>query len=97
MSESTIQPTDQRAGHGCTAGADHDREIPEIDLLTPITFRGVTLRNRIVMSPMCQYSAIEGIANDWHLVHLGSRRSWRSITGDRRGDRRDPRWADFAG
>ena len=35
--------------------------------------RGVTLRNRIVMSPMCQYSAIEGMANDWHLVHLGSR------------------------
>jgi 2,4-dienoyl-CoA reductase-like NADH-dependent reductase (Old Yellow Enzyme family) len=35
--------------------------------------RGVTFRNRIVMSPMCQYSAEEGMANDWHLVHLGSR------------------------
>src|SRR5262249_6176050 len=34
---------------------------------------GVTFRNRIVMSPMCQYSADEGLANDWHLVHIGSR------------------------
>jgi 2,4-dienoyl-CoA reductase-like NADH-dependent reductase (Old Yellow Enzyme family) len=52
---------------------DHDREVPEIDLLSPLTIRGVTLRNRIVMSPMCQYSADDGLANDWHLVHLGSR------------------------
>jgi 2,4-dienoyl-CoA reductase-like NADH-dependent reductase (Old Yellow Enzyme family) len=73
MSDSTTKSTDQRAGHGCPAGADHDREIPEIDLLTPAIFRGVTLRNRIAMSPMCQYSAVEGMANDWHLVHLGSR------------------------
>jgi len=43
------------------------------DLFTPLTIRGVTLRNRIVMSPMCQYSSAEGLANDWHLVHLGSR------------------------
>lgn len=35
--------------------------------------RGVTLRNRIVLSPMCQYSSDDGFANDWHLVHLGSR------------------------
>jgi 2,4-dienoyl-CoA reductase-like NADH-dependent reductase (Old Yellow Enzyme family) len=42
-------------------------------LLSPLTVRGVTLRHRIVMSPMCQYSAEEGLANDWHLVHLGSR------------------------
>src|SRR5438128_1118323 len=59
--------------HGCPAGADHDREVPEFDLLSPLTIRGVTLRNRIVMSPMCQYSADDGLANDWHLVHLGSR------------------------
>src|SRR5436190_16363124 len=58
---------------GCPSGADHDREVPEIDLLSPLTIRGVTLRNRIVMSPMCQYSADDGLANDWHLVHLGSR------------------------
>jgi 2,4-dienoyl-CoA reductase-like NADH-dependent reductase (Old Yellow Enzyme family) len=42
-------------------------------LLSPLAIRGVTLRNRIVMSPMCQYSAEEGLASDWHLVHLGSR------------------------
>jgi 2,4-dienoyl-CoA reductase-like NADH-dependent reductase (Old Yellow Enzyme family) len=42
-------------------------------LLSPWTIRGVNFRNRIAMSPMCQYSAREGLANDWHLVHLGSR------------------------
>ncbi|MCG0238560.1 MAG: NADPH dehydrogenase NamA [Firmicutes bacterium] len=43
-------------------------------LFEPITFRGVTLRNRIVMSPMCQYSAgPDGRATDWHLVHYGAR------------------------
>ncbi len=40
-------------------------------LFTPMTMRGVTSRNRIVISPMCQYSATDGVANDWHLVHLG--------------------------
>src|ERR1700761_9278359 len=61
------------AAHGCPAGTDHDREVPEIDLLSPLTIRGVTLRNRIVMAPMCQYIAKDGFADDWHLVHLGSR------------------------
>lgn len=41
--------------------------------LQPFTLRGVTLPNRIVVSPMCQYSAAEGVPTDWHLVHLGSR------------------------
>ncbi len=59
--------------HGTLADADHDREVPEVDLLSPLTMRGITLRNRIVMSPMCQYSAQDGLADDWHLVHLGSR------------------------
>jgi len=36
-------------------------------------FGDVTLRNRIVVSPMCEYSAVDGLPNDWHLVHLGSR------------------------
>lgn len=40
-------------------------------LFTPLTLRDVTLRNRTVVSPMCQYSAHDGLANDWHLVHLG--------------------------
>jgi 2,4-dienoyl-CoA reductase-like NADH-dependent reductase (Old Yellow Enzyme family) len=61
--------------HGCQSGTDHDREVPEIDLLSPLTIRGVTFRNRIVMSPMCQYVAKDGFADDWHLVHLGSRAS----------------------
>src|SRR4051812_48611412 len=73
MNESNTKPGNQPATHGCLSGADHDREVPGVDLLAPATFRGVTLRNRIVMSPMCQYSAVEGLANDWHLVHLGSR------------------------
>lgn len=42
-------------------------------LLSPLTIRGLTLRNRVVVSPMCQYSSIDGFATDWHLVHLGSR------------------------
>ena len=58
---------------GCRAGTDHDRGVAEIDLLSPLSIREVTFRNRIAMSPMCQYSAEEGMANDWHLVHLGSR------------------------
>ncbi|XXX80946.1 NADH:flavin oxidoreductase/NADH oxidase [Sorangium sp. So ce134] len=59
--------------HGSATDAVHDFDLPEIDLLSPIEIRGVTLRSRVVMSPMCQYSAREGLANDWHLVHLGSR------------------------
>lgn len=42
-------------------------------LFSPLPLRGVTLPNRIAVSPMCEYSAVDGFANDWHLVHLGSR------------------------
>jgi 2,4-dienoyl-CoA reductase-like NADH-dependent reductase (Old Yellow Enzyme family) len=42
-------------------------------LFTPLYLRGVTLRNRVMVSPMCEYSSVDGFANDWHLVHLGSR------------------------
>ena len=42
-------------------------------LLEPYTLRQLTLLNRIAVSPMCQYSSVDGLANDWHLVHLGSR------------------------
>jgi 2,4-dienoyl-CoA reductase-like NADH-dependent reductase (Old Yellow Enzyme family) len=42
-------------------------------LFTPLVQRGVTLRNRIVVAPMCQYSCTDGLPNEWHLVHLGSR------------------------
>lgn len=42
-------------------------------LFSPLKLKGVNLRNRIVISPMCQYSSVDGFATDWHLVHLGSR------------------------
>src|SRR5438094_4077423 len=42
-------------------------------LFEPLTLRSVTLSNRIIVSPMCQYSSVDGFANDWHFVHLGSR------------------------
>ena len=42
-------------------------------LFTPLTIGDITFRNRILVSPMCQYSSVDGFANDWHLVHLGSR------------------------
>lgn len=42
-------------------------------LFSPLTIREITFRNRIAISPMCQYSAVNGYANNWHLVHLGSR------------------------
>jgi 2,4-dienoyl-CoA reductase-like NADH-dependent reductase (Old Yellow Enzyme family) len=41
-------------------------------LFTPISLRGLALENRIMISPMCQYSARDGCASDWHLIHLGS-------------------------
>jgi 2,4-dienoyl-CoA reductase-like NADH-dependent reductase (Old Yellow Enzyme family) len=42
-------------------------------LFSPFTLKSITFRNRIFVSPMCQYSSLEGIPTDWHLVHLGSR------------------------
>ena len=41
-------------------------------LFSPVTIRGLTFKNRIGVSPMCQYSCKDGFVNDWHLVHLGS-------------------------
>jgi 2,4-dienoyl-CoA reductase-like NADH-dependent reductase (Old Yellow Enzyme family) len=63
----------QTPNQGCDSHVDHDRVDPDTDLLSPLTIRGVTLRNRIVVSPMCQYCAVDGFVDDWHLVHLGSR------------------------
>ena len=42
-------------------------------LLSPLKIKDITFRNRVAISPMCMYSAVDGFANDWHLVHLGSR------------------------
>src|ERR1035437_7270572 len=41
-------------------------------LFFPITLRGLPLRNRVVLSPMCQYNSNDGSSNDWHLTHLGN-------------------------
>lgn len=51
--------------HLCSMSVPH--------LFTPLQLRGITLKNRLVVSPMCQYSGKDGFASDWHLVHLGSR------------------------
>jgi 2,4-dienoyl-CoA reductase-like NADH-dependent reductase (Old Yellow Enzyme family) len=47
--------------------------VSEGGLFSPIRMRGVEMRNRIGVSPMCQYSAVDGLADEWHSVHLGSR------------------------
>ena len=52
-----------------------------VHLLSPLTIRQITLRNRIAVSPMCQYSSEDGFANDWHLVHLGSRAAGGAALG----------------
>jgi 2,4-dienoyl-CoA reductase-like NADH-dependent reductase (Old Yellow Enzyme family) len=49
------------------------KEIFMSKLFEPLSIKSITLKNRIVVSPMCQYSSQDGFANDWHLVHLGSR------------------------
>ena len=47
--------------------------MSDSQLFKPVTFRSVTARNRIMVSPMCQYSAFDGVPNDWHFQHLASR------------------------
>ena len=81
---------------GCLSDTEHDRGVSEIDLLSPLSIGGLQLRNRIVMSPMCQYSATDGMANDWHLVHLGSRAAGGVVARDGRGDGGGGRRADHA-
>jgi len=56
------------------AGLERDPAQPAVPpMFTPYTLRSVTLKNRVVVSPMAQYSAVDGIAGDYHLVHLGAR------------------------
>jgi 2,4-dienoyl-CoA reductase-like NADH-dependent reductase (Old Yellow Enzyme family) len=64
----TTRPFDSPAG----AAPPADPLSPAA-LFDPLTLRSVTLRNRIAVSPMCQYSCADGLASEWHLVHLGSR------------------------
>src|SRR5215472_14766024 len=49
------------------------RGVSMARLFEPLTMRDVALQNRIVVSPMCEYSSQDGFANEWHVVHLGSR------------------------
>ena len=65
-------------------------------LFSPITLRGLTLPNRVVVSPMCQYAANDGSATDWHLMHLGSFCARRRRPGHRRDDQCRARWAHLA-
>lgn len=66
------------AAHGaapdaaCAAPADGSANAPSGVLFSPFTLGALTLANRIVIPPMCQYSCDEGLAGDWHLMHLGS-------------------------
>ncbi|MFG0317170.1 MAG: bifunctional salicylyl-CoA 5-hydroxylase/oxidoreductase [Planctomycetota bacterium JB042] len=54
------------------AGRNEDGRSP-VPMFTPFRLRDLELRNRVVVSPMCMYSADDGLVNDWHLVHLGTR------------------------
>ena len=58
----------ERAGVPRAPGA-----APVPPMYTPYTARGVTLKNRVVVSPMAQYSCVDGVPADYHLVHLGAR------------------------
>ncbi|MDZ4820074.1 MAG: NADH:flavin oxidoreductase/NADH oxidase [Planctomycetota bacterium] len=62
-----------------TAAASTNSHVASLEtsasLFSPFQLRGVTYRNRVAMSPMCQYIAVDGVPSDWHLVHLGSRAS----------------------
>ena len=53
--------------------ADGSGNRPPPPMFAPITLRALTIPNRVVVSPMCMYSAKDGVVNDWHVVHLGSR------------------------
>lgn len=55
------------------SGGDEHLPSPTPPMFTPFKLRDLTLQNRVVVSPMCMYSAIEGVPNDFHMVHYGSR------------------------
>lgn len=65
-----VAETDRMFAEG-VPGADLSRPRPP--LFQPLTLRGMTVANRAVVSPMCMYSAVEGMPTDWHVVHYGAR------------------------
>jgi 2,4-dienoyl-CoA reductase-like NADH-dependent reductase (Old Yellow Enzyme family) len=64
-------------GSAAADKVDVERKVlqrdPNPHLFRPVTFRSATSRNRIVVSPMCQYSGVDGVPNDWHFQHLAAR------------------------
>jgi len=77
MADITPGPAEPGPVIDSRSGGEDERRIlrrdPDPHLFRPIQFRSVTARNRIMLSPMCQYSGRDGLTNDWHLVHLGAR------------------------
>ena len=67
-----IFPLIHSALRPCNTGSVNIHYMPS-NLFSPLTIRNMTLKNRLVVSPMQQYSSPEGIVGSWHLVHLGSR------------------------
>ncbi len=65
--------TEKDAPETTQESSNEQQEKSGSNLFSPFTLRSVTLRNRIGVSPMCQYASVDGFASDWHLVHLGSR------------------------
>src|SRR6202051_1798083 len=61
--------------HGSKSIIEHPSPLtqPTNQLFSPLKLRSLTLPHRIAVSPMCEYSSIDGFASDWHFVHLGSR------------------------
>jgi anthraniloyl-CoA monooxygenase len=69
-----VRKVDRLVAHEVRAqGFAVDELRPAAPMFQPFRLRGMTLANRVVVSPMCQYSAEDGLPNDWHLVHYGSR------------------------
>jgi 2,4-dienoyl-CoA reductase-like NADH-dependent reductase (Old Yellow Enzyme family) len=64
-----LSPADANQAGGKRVARDHS--MSNAKLFTPLRVGGVELRNRIVIAPMCQYSAIDGCMTDWHVIHLG--------------------------
>ena len=69
-----VAETDRMFAQGVRdAGFDVDTARPLPPMFQPLKLRGMTLPNRVVVSPMCMYSARDGVPNDWHMVHYGAR------------------------
>ncbi|MFO7563862.1 MAG: bifunctional salicylyl-CoA 5-hydroxylase/oxidoreductase [Enhygromyxa sp.] len=67
-----VEQLDRWFAGACGQAVTDEQPVPP-PMFQPFSLAGLTLDNRVVVSPMCQYSAEDGVPNDWHLVHLGSR------------------------